>query len=253
MSQSATARARSPHARPSARRAAPAGPRRVSGPVRRVATAGGAAAAPSRRTTSAFDRIAALPDHRIVDSLLRSSAWIWVIGIALGGIVAMQVSLLKLNAGIGRAVEATTTLERQNATLETSVARLSSGQRIQDSTASSGMVMPASGSVAYVKVRPGTDARWAAARMQAPSPAAAALMANHGIVPGSLMAPAADPAAAPAPAATTTTTTTPAPVAPVAPATTAAAPAPTTTAPAPATTTAPTTAAVPVTPAGQGG
>ena len=37
----------------------------------------------------------------------------------------MQVSLLKLNSGISRAVETTTTLERQNADLEASIARLS--------------------------------------------------------------------------------------------------------------------------------
>ena len=36
----------------------------------------------------------------------------------LGGIVAMQVSLLRLNSGISRAVQTQSTLERQNATLQ---------------------------------------------------------------------------------------------------------------------------------------
>jgi len=162
-------------------------------------------AAPPRpkRTTTAFDRVRALPDHRLLDSLLRSSAWIWVIGLALGGIVAMQVSLLKLNAGIGRAVEATATLERQNTELEARVARLSAGQRIEDTATQGGMVMPPAGAVEYVRVRPGTDARWAAERMEAPSPAARALMANGGVVPGSLANPGATPEEAAAAAATT--------------------------------------------------
>jgi hypothetical protein len=64
-----------------------------------VAAGAVAPAVAERRTTTAFDRIRALPDHRLVDGLLRSQAWIWVIGIALGGIVFMQVHLLKLNAG----------------------------------------------------------------------------------------------------------------------------------------------------------
>ena len=245
MSQPATARVRSPHARPSGRHAAPVGPRRISGPVRRVAGSPGVAA-PARRTTTAFDRIAALPDHRIVDSLLRSSAWIWVIGIALGGIVAMQVSLLKLNAGIGRAVESAATLERQNASLETSVARLSSGQRIEEAATQDGMVTPASGKVEYVRPRPGADARWAVSRMQAPSAAAAELMANHGVEPGSLIAPAATATQGVAPTAAAPATTTPAP-APVEAATPAATTAPTTTTTTPPAT-APTTTAPPAAP-----
>ena len=58
----------------------------------------------------------------MLDRLLRSRLWIWALGALLGGIVAMQVSLLKLNSGISRAVETTTTLERQNADLEAGIA-----------------------------------------------------------------------------------------------------------------------------------
>jgi hypothetical protein len=79
--------------------------RRVSGPVARPVADGPAVARPARRAnTSTFERILALPDLRIVDRLLRGRAWVWVIGILLGGIVFMQVTLLKLNTGISNAV-----------------------------------------------------------------------------------------------------------------------------------------------------
>ena len=64
-----------------------------------------AAATPVAQPHSTFGAaVRALPDHRLLDTLLRSRAWIWLLGIALGGIVFMQVSLLGMNAGIGRAV-----------------------------------------------------------------------------------------------------------------------------------------------------
>jgi cell division protein FtsL len=62
--------------------------------------------------------------------------------IALGGIVAMQVSLLKVNAGIGRAVETSSTLERQNADLRAAVSQLSSEERIQREATEMGLRMP---------------------------------------------------------------------------------------------------------------
>jgi hypothetical protein len=192
----AGARARSrPHARTTV---APRGPRRVSGPVARraVAVPGGAAALPRGRTgtTGRFARVRALPEHRLVDRLLRSRLWIWALGALLGGIVTMQVSLLKLNSGISRAVETSTTLERQNAVLEASIARLSSPDRIESGAATLGMVMPPAGDVGYLRAGP-EDAGEAVRRMQPPSEAAAALLANGGIVPGSLAAPEVAPAA----------------------------------------------------------
>jgi cell division protein FtsL len=197
----ATARKRSrTHARTML---APRAPRRISGPVPAPA---GAAALPRRGTTGLFERIRALPDHRIVDRLLRSRLWIWALGLALGGIVTMQVSLLKLNSGISRAVETTTTLERQNADLEASIARLSSPDRIERGALQLDMLMPAAGDVGYLTARP-QDAERAVRRMEPPSDAAAALLANHGVVPGSLAAPATT---TPAPAVTPLPVSTPA-------------------------------------------
>jgi hypothetical protein len=141
----------------------------------------------------------------MVDRLLRGRAWIWLVGILLGGIVAMQVSLLKLNSGISRAVDAAATLERQNSDMESRIARLSSGERIRDGAERSGMIMPPAGEVQYVTVRSDRDAARAVARMRPPSDAARTLLANRGLLPGSLPAAAPeDGAAGTAPATGTT-------------------------------------------------
>src|SRR5215216_6360953 len=150
-------------------RPAPRHARRRSGPMR-PAPAG----PPLRRgTTGVFERLRALPETRVVDGLLRGRAWIWLIGLLLGGIVAMQVSLLKLNAGISRAVTTASTLERQNADIESEIAKLSSTERVRDAAAAEGMVMPAPGSMEYLHARTDRDPRVAARRMTAPSEEAA--------------------------------------------------------------------------------
>jgi cell division protein FtsB len=198
----------------------PIHPRRVSGPLRPLpAGAPGRAGTGSRGSTGVFERLRALPEHRVVDRLLRGRVWIWLIGVLLGGIVAMQVSLLKLNAGISQSVEQAGTLERVNAGLETEIARLSTGERIQQTAAAEGMVAPAAGEVGYVTARPGTDARLAVERMQSPSEEAREVMANGGRAPAVLapgtVVPATDttiPEPAPAPAATAVPAETPAPV-----------------------------------------
>ena len=236
---SATARsARPAHRRTVDRTIAPRTTRRVSGPVTRrpVAVPGGAATV-GRRT--GFARVRALPDSRWLDRALRGRLWIWLLGAALLGVVGMQVTLLKLNTGIGRAVETTATLERQNAALEESITKLTATDRIQIGAEALGMLMPAAGDVGYLQAGP-NDADRAVSRMEPPSEEAAALLANSGIVPGSMIAPtvAATPSAT-TPTATTPTTQTTTPVAPV------ATPAPTA---APVTTTAPTQTVTPQTP-----
>jgi len=169
---------------------------------------GPAVPAPSRRGAP-LARVRALPDHPLVDRLLRSRAWICLVGLALGGIVAMQVSLLKLNAGISHAVERSAALEQANADLEADIARLGAGERIRGAAASAAMVLPPAGAVDYLTVRPDRDASLAARTMRPPSPGAESVMANGGRAPagyvpadaGSAAATAPGPAAA-APAAT---------------------------------------------------
>ena len=205
-------------------RTAPVHPRRVSGPSRRLAPAGPV----PRGHTGVFERISRIPDHRVVDRIIRSRGCIWLIGLLLGGIVAMQVSLLKLNAGISRAVTASSTLERQNADIEARIAVLSSGERVQATAAGEGMVMPPAGDVDYLHYRGDRDTRLAARRMEPPSDAAAAIMANGGREPGVLAPVTTEPeVTAPDPAATTPTpTATPVPTATPDPALVTAAPAP---------------------------
>jgi hypothetical protein len=196
--------ARERHAARARSRTAPAPrlPRRVSGPAPRPRVA----PAP-KPVTSVFERIRALPDHRVIDRLLRGRVWICFVGVALMGIVAMQVSLLKLNSGISRAVETAATLERQNSGMEASIARLASGERIRVAADRRGMVTPQAGAVKYVRVRGAADDGRALRRMRPPSEAARELMANNGVAPGSLMAPVV-PVTGTAPAGTTTTATT---------------------------------------------
>src|SRR3954452_23603090 len=162
----AAATARERHAARTRVQSAPARPqRRVSGPARPQAV-------PAPRIgTGAFERLRALPDHRVIDRLLRGRVWICFVGVALMGIVAMQVSLLKLNSGISRAVETSATLERQNSSMEADIARLASGERIRAAADKRGMVTPAAGDVHYVHVRRGRDAARAAQRMRAPTQA----------------------------------------------------------------------------------
>jgi hypothetical protein len=209
-------------------RPAPRHPRRISGPIARPVPAG---APPLRRgSTGVFERIRALPETRIVDGLLRGRAWIWLVGILLGGIVAMQVSLLKLNAGISNAVTTTSTLERENADIEADIAQLSSIERVRDAAGAEDMVTPAPGAVSFLHARPDRDASLAARRMEPPSDSAAAVMENGGREPGVLATttPVTDPiavatpqqsattAAAPEATATPVPTVTPAPTPPAA-------------------------------------
>jgi hypothetical protein len=212
---------RTRHARPRPRPgSAPARPRRVSGPLRPAPAAG---AAVRRGTTGVFERIRALPETRFVDGLLRGRAWIWLIGLLLGGIVAMQVSLLKLNAGISRAVTTSATLERQNADLEAGIARLSSGDRVRAEALKEGMVSPLPGGVEYLTARGERDATRAARRMQPPSEEASSIMAHGGrdMAAPVIVPPVIDPAATDPAAITTTdpTDTTAAPAVAVDPAT----------------------------------
>ena len=198
---------------------APRHPRRMSGPAaparRPVAVPAPKPRTqprPQQRTTGAIQTVT---DHRLLDVLLRSRAWIWIVAIGLGGIVFMQVTLLKLNTGISRAVQSSATLERQNAELEVQVARLSSDERIQAAALKSGMVHQDAGAVRFLRARPDRDAVRAVQRMTPPSVDAERLMAAGGLVPaGTLMASTTTTAPVvaeqPAPAATATPTATPA-------------------------------------------
>ncbi|WP_028061030.1 hypothetical protein [Candidatus Solirubrobacter pratensis] len=200
-----------PQHAPVRRRATPLHHRRVSGPARpRPVTAGVALPAPRRGRTGVFERIRALPDQRVVDRLLRGRLCIWVIGVMLGGIVAMQVSLLRLNAGISRAVLTASTLESQNSDLESAIASSTSADRLRVAAADDGMIDPPAGDTPFLHARPGIDARLAVKRMTPPSDAAIGVMNNRGkavaTVTAQTGAPAASTTSTASPAATPTPT-----------------------------------------------
>ncbi|MFZ1996648.1 MAG: hypothetical protein WAU75_21220, partial [Solirubrobacteraceae bacterium] len=98
--------------------------------------------------TAAYVR--ALPDHALLDRVIRGRAWIPLLGVLLAGIVAMQVEVLKLNAGIGRSLERGSALQAQNELLRAGVARLSDEQRIERIAAQMGMLMPAPEQLKFV-------------------------------------------------------------------------------------------------------
>lgn len=173
----ATAAARS-HTRRPARTAAPRAPRRVSGPARapRGGSFGGSVAvgAQGGLLTEPLGlrlarRAASLPDARLLDRLLRGRVWIACLAVGLVGIVFLQISLLKLNTGISRAVQTSQTLERQNTELKLDLSRLAGGTRIQDAAQGLGFVMPATGQPKFLDARTATAAR-AAAGISAPAP-----------------------------------------------------------------------------------
>jgi outer membrane biosynthesis protein TonB len=157
------------------RRPAPRSPRRVSGPARapRAALAGAAGAAVARPPLSLRlgRRAMRVGDARVLDRLVRGRAWIAIVAAALIGIVFMQVSMLKLNAGVSRAVTAADTLERQNSILRADISKLDSGERIQDAALNSGMVTPPAGDVRYLDGER-ADAARASASIKPPSPVA---------------------------------------------------------------------------------
>jgi cell division protein FtsL len=151
---------------------APRIPRRVSGPSRRPAAGAARRPAASQREVPALAALRRLSDARLLDRLLRGRAWIAIIAAALLGIVFMQVSLLKLNAGISRAVAQSDALTRQNAELRGEISGLDADTRIQAAAGQTGLVMPAAGDVRYLDARQ-ADAARAARSITAPDQARA--------------------------------------------------------------------------------
>jgi hypothetical protein len=235
---------------------APRAPRRVSGPAARPRRGTDAprtrrpAAAPTNDpfVLRALHRTRALADSRFLDRLIRGRLWIPIVAAGLMGIVFMQVTMLKFNAGIGRAVQSAATLERQNTNLRAAVSGMESGTRIDDAARHLGMVVPADGSTHYVSSAVRGLATAAVHRMTAADPeaiarakAATALAAGQTTgaalgtaAVGTAAAPTQTAAVTPAPSTTTAATPAAAPTGTV-----AATPAAATTAPAAATTTPP--------------
>jgi hypothetical protein len=146
---------------PKAAATAPAVPRRYSGtaPGLRRGLAG------HRGVRRVWAALGALPDLPVVDRAVRGRAWIAVLGVLLMGLVALQVGMLKLNAGIGTAVVRTAALERDNSRLQLMVDRMSASDRIRGKAAKLGMVMPDVRRLRNVSAGGPQDARTVAASL----------------------------------------------------------------------------------------
>jgi cell division protein FtsL len=168
-----------PHRRALRESPAPKAPRRVSGPLR-------AHPAPSTRTRPS-SRVAAfvrsLPDHSLLDRIVRGRAWIPLLGVLLAGIVAMQVEVLKLGASIGRSLQSTSTLQSHNEQLRQSVASLADDQRIERLAAGMGMIMPAPEAIGFLSATPDGNVGRALANIHAPNAAGfSSLASSNGAV-----------------------------------------------------------------------
>ena len=174
-------------------------PRRVSGPARpasgRAAAAAAAAialpqhaprpSAPPRRRPAAVprparrpdlplgararERLRTLPDHRLLDRLISGRVWIVLLGTLLVGIVTLQLTLLRLNAGIGRAIEQSTVLQQQNAALKLELSQLANAEQVVGQATQMGYVWPPQGSPRYLTAS-ASDAAQALTTMRVPNP-----------------------------------------------------------------------------------
>ena len=199
MGRAATARGAPAKRSPARTRTHP--PRRRPAPARK----------PVRRASGRSKAaIAARPrGARILDALLSGHACIAVVGVLLVGIVFFNVDLLQMNRDITQMADRASAVKRENARLRLDLARLASSERIQETAAGLGLVLPAPGEVRYLKSRPMLDAKNASKRMTAPDgsyvpPTPATTLPDP--------TQTTDPSATgdPASGATTTTTTDPA-------------------------------------------
>jgi cobalamin biosynthesis Mg chelatase CobN len=112
------------------------------------------------------DFIAALLRLRALRRALSGRAWIALVAFALIGIVTLQLGLLKLNGGIGRALEHAALLQRENAILAIENSEMAAGDRVQRTAAKLGMQPLVPDAVRFLVVHPGRDARRAAAALK---------------------------------------------------------------------------------------
>lgn len=124
-------------------------------------------------------RVGGLADSGVVIGMARGRAWIVVLGILLGGIVALNVWGLGLSAGGSAAAAKIDELQRQSSVLRSRAASRTSIDRIEVAAAELGLAVPPPDGVHYL-TGGAADAEKAAERLAngritvAPPPAAEA-------------------------------------------------------------------------------
>ena len=153
-------------------------PRRVSGPAARPRVV---APSPTRARGSAAaqNRTRTLLGHPLLDRLIGGRAWIGLVAFALIGIVTMQLGLLKLNAGIGRALEHETSLQRENSALSVENSEIEAGDTVELQAAHMGMQLIPAGALRFLSAGdPGAQVDRAAAVLRARASAATSTNTN---------------------------------------------------------------------------
>jgi cell division protein FtsL len=128
-------------------------------------------ALPVRVLNAPFARAARRGTSGMLDALLSGRGWIALVFVLLAGIVFFNVDLLQMNREIAGNDQKISALKREIARNRLDVARLASSERIQESAAQLGLVLPAPGDVRYLKARPRLDPHQAAKRITAPNTA----------------------------------------------------------------------------------
>jgi cell division protein FtsL len=114
-----------------------------------------------------------LAQHRLLDRLIRGRVWIGLVAFALIGIVTLQLGLLKLNGGIGRALEHEALLQRENAALSIENSELAAGTRVEQGAAKLGMAFVPAGALRFLGASGHGDVGKAAAALASATQAAA--------------------------------------------------------------------------------
>lgn len=141
--------------------------------------------------------VGGIADCGLVGWMSRSRAWIVVLGVLLGGIVALNVWGLSLSASGSGTVAKVDALQRENSVLRGRVARRLSSSEIEQAAAKLGLAIPAPDAVSYLEAERGA-ASSAAKRLlggeialQAPVPEATESLDPAAVPPD----PGTDPAA----------------------------------------------------------
>jgi hypothetical protein len=132
--------------------------------------------------------VRSLPDRALLDRIVRGRLWIPLLGVLLVGIVAMQVEVLKLNAGIGHAMIRTASLQSQNQRLRDTVSQLDDPHRLMTEAAGQGMAVPAPSQPKFLAAPTSAQLARAMANIRPPDPtgfaqrtSAAALAAQQSV------------------------------------------------------------------------
>lgn len=163
---------------------------------------GGVAMIPLHAVGGAAGAVGGIADSGFVVGMTRGRLWIGVLGLLLGGIVALNVWGLSLSASTNGTASKIDELERSNTVLSAKIAKRTSSDRVQALAAGLGLDTPTPKAINYLKVRDG-DAATAAKRIGdgeisvlAGLPIAPAF-GGASLVGADAVDPAVDPAVAP--------------------------------------------------------